>query len=180
MWTLVRHHDARNFTWKMLAEDDSTTSIDVGNYFYQLRQLRSKFHCLSTYTLCRSSSTFAYDISYRPYTIWTLCDYDSSQQTDSQYQLLSQLFQTIATSVINNGILAQIKLEVLNDLCSKLKDGAIKYTIREFINQQEKSFAVINNTKLNQLLTILADSLTTSIKNANAVVISNFTTLQRK
>ncbi|KAI7894979.1 uncharacterized protein EV154DRAFT_477757 [Mucor mucedo] len=167
-------------TRKVLAKDDSTTSIDVGNYFYQLRQLRSKFHCLSTYTLCRSSSTFAYDISYRPYTIWTLCDYDSSQQTDSQSQLLSQLFQTIATSVINNGILAQIKLDVLNDLCSKLKNGAIKYTIREFIDQQEKSFAVINNMKLNQLLTILADSMTTSIKNANAVVNSNFTTLQRK
>jgi hypothetical protein len=57
---------------KMLAEDESITSIDTGNYFYQLRQLRSKFYCLSIYTLCRSSNTFAYDISFRLYTIWTL------------------------------------------------------------------------------------------------------------
>lgn len=56
-----------------LAEDSSIANIDAGDYFYQLGQLRSKFYCLSTYTSCRSSSTFAFDISYRPYTIWTLC-----------------------------------------------------------------------------------------------------------
>ena len=60
-------------------------------------------------------------------------------------------------------MVAQIKLEDLNNLDSKLKDGAIKRAIREFVNQQEdKSFTVINNMKLNQLLTILADSMTTS------------------
>ncbi|KAI7859231.1 hypothetical protein BDC45DRAFT_531130 [Circinella umbellata] len=160
---------------KALAEDEAAFSIDMGNYFYQLTQLRSKFHCLSTYTLCHSSSTFVYDIFFRLYMIWMLCNYDSAQQLDSQSQLLSQFFQLIAISVIKNGEVVQVKVKNLNDLHDKLKDGAIKFVIREFLNQQEdESLPVINNMKLNQLLTILADSMTTSIKNANAVVIKNF------
>ncbi|KAG2219464.1 hypothetical protein INT45_008112 [Circinella minor] len=134
---------------KALAEDEAAFSIDVGSYFYQLRQLRSKFHCLSTYTLCRSSSTFAYDISFRPYTIWTFCDYDSAQQVDSQSQLLSRFFQTVATSVIKNREMSQIKLKNLNDLHDKLKDGAIKFAIREFLGQQEdESFPVMVYTSI--------------------------------
>ena len=104
-----------------------------------------------------------------------LCDYDSAQQLNSQSQLLSWFFQLNAILVIKNGEVAQVKVKNLNDLHDKLKDGAIKFVVREFLNEQEdESLPVINNMKLNQLLTILADSMTTSIKNANAVVLKNF------
>ncbi|KAI9591644.1 hypothetical protein BDF19DRAFT_339226, partial [Syncephalis fuscata] len=67
----------------------------------QLRQVRSKFHCPSTYTLCRSSSAATNSVTRRPFTIWTLADYEISRLT--QAKIGSQLFQTIATAVINNG-----------------------------------------------------------------------------
>lgn len=76
---------------KILLEDETATCIDQSCIFYQLRQLRSKFYCLSTYSLCRSFSSTISDISYRPYTIWTLCECDSPQTLDSQSHKLSKM-----------------------------------------------------------------------------------------
>lgn len=64
-----------------LMENESATSINQENCLYQLRQIRSKFHCLSTYTLCRSFGKTASDIVFRPYTIWTLYEYNSPQKS---------------------------------------------------------------------------------------------------
>lgn len=44
-------------TKRMLA-NESTNSAKTMPVLYQLRQVRSKFHSLSTYTKCRASSTF--------------------------------------------------------------------------------------------------------------------------
>lgn len=77
---------------KILLEDETAICIDQSYIFYQLRQLRSKFYCLSTYTLCRLFSSMISDITYRLYTIWTLCEYDFSQTLDSQPQKLSRMF----------------------------------------------------------------------------------------
>lgn len=60
------------------------------------------FDCLSTCSLCRSFSSAICDIAYRPYTIWTLCEYDSPQESDSQPHRLSKMFQSIALLVIEN------------------------------------------------------------------------------
>ncbi|ORE01790.1 hypothetical protein BCV72DRAFT_281825, partial [Rhizopus microsporus var. microsporus] len=91
-------------------ENESATFINQENCLYQLRQVRSKFHCLSTYTLCRSFSKTSSNIMFRPYTIWTLYEYDSPQKTDSQARMLSGIFQNIAYSVIRNGSVARVDI----------------------------------------------------------------------
>lgn len=63
-----------------LMENESTTSINQENCLFQLRHIRSKFHCLSIYTLCLSFNKTASDIIFRPCTIWTLYEYNSSQK----------------------------------------------------------------------------------------------------
>ncbi|CAO3631090.1 unnamed protein product [Mucor fragilis] len=93
----------------LLIENESATSINQETYLYQLRQVRSKFYCLSTYTRCRSFSSIARNIAFRPYTIWTLYEYDTPQKTNSQAKMLSSIFQTIACSVIRNGSSARKK-----------------------------------------------------------------------
>lgn len=66
-----------------LINDEKRVNVEQSYLFSQLRQVRSKFHCLSTYTLCRSFSHLAVHIGHRPYTIWTIYDYDSPQQIES-------------------------------------------------------------------------------------------------
>ncbi|KAI8638230.1 hypothetical protein BD408DRAFT_446960 [Parasitella parasitica] len=153
---------------KILLEDETATCIDQSYVFYQLRQLRSKFYCLSTYSLCRSFSSTISDISYRPYTIWTLCEYDSAQTLDSQSHKLSKMFQSIASEVFKNGSAAHIEVMLFHKLHNTLKDGAVKDAIGQIINLQENGLiVVIDNLKLSSLLQTLADSMTTSLKNSN-------------
>ena len=104
-----------------MLEDETATWFDQTYIFYQLRQLRSKFCCQSTYSLCRSFSSTVYDISYRPYTIWTLCEYDSSQKLDWQSHKLSKMFESIASLVIKNGSAARIKVMIFHELHNTLK-----------------------------------------------------------
>ena len=151
-----------------MLEDDTITCIDQSYIFFQLRQLRSKFYCLSTYSLCRAFSSIISDISYRPYTIWTLCEYDSSQSLDSQSQKLSRMFRSVASEVFKNGSAARIEVMLFRELHNTLKEGKVKDTIEEIISLQENgSVAVINNLNLSRLLQDLADSMTNSISYAN-------------
>lgn len=64
--------------------NELVTSVNQENCLYQLWQIRPKFYCLSTYTLCRPLSKTAPDSIFRPYTIWTLYEYDSRQKADSR------------------------------------------------------------------------------------------------
>lgn len=57
--------------------------------FINLVSPEQVFDCLSTYSLCRSFSSTIRDIACRPYTIRTLCEYDSPQESDSQPHRLS-------------------------------------------------------------------------------------------
>lgn len=41
---------------------------------YQLKQVRSNFNRLSTYTMCRTSSSSAFNLQLQPPTIWMLSD----------------------------------------------------------------------------------------------------------
>lgn len=56
----------------------------------------------------------------------------------------------------------------LQELYNTLKEGKVKDTVGEIISLQENdSVPVINNLNLSRLLHDLADSMTTSINNAN-------------
>ncbi|CEP07083.1 hypothetical protein [Parasitella parasitica] len=80
--------------------------------YSQLRQLRSKFHRLSTYLCCRSSSEFTNDIRARPLTIWTLADHDHHGSGDSDGRLASCLFRSIVSSVWGKGDQAAIDVRL--------------------------------------------------------------------
>ena len=58
--------------------DATMNSLVVMPSLYLLRQVRSKFNHLSTYTMCRSVSTIALQLELQPLTIWTLSDQESS------------------------------------------------------------------------------------------------------
>ncbi|KAI8887336.1 hypothetical protein K501DRAFT_175582, partial [Backusella circina FSU 941] len=60
---------------------------------YLLRQVRSKFDNLSTYTICRLVSMTASQLESQPLTIWTLSDQESSQTSISQKKVASFAFQ---------------------------------------------------------------------------------------
>lgn len=57
-----------------IAKNNNTTYITSFDYIYQLRQLRTRFHQLSTYFMCRSSNEIVDNLTTRPYTIYTLAD----------------------------------------------------------------------------------------------------------
>ncbi|KAI7861252.1 hypothetical protein BDF14DRAFT_1692471, partial [Spinellus fusiger] len=67
----------------------------------QLRQVKSKFCFPSTYLLCRSSSVFTNDTRCRPATLWTLSDFDTSNDNTPIVSLVSRLFRAIAINVFD-------------------------------------------------------------------------------
>lgn len=78
------------------------------------------------------------------------------------------MFQSIASEVFKNGSAACIEVMLFHKLHNTLKEGKIKDTIGEIISLQENgSVPVIHNLNLSRLLQDLADSMTTSISNAN-------------
>ncbi|KAI8635742.1 hypothetical protein BD408DRAFT_155953 [Parasitella parasitica] len=126
---------------------------------YLLRQVRSKFDHLSTYTLCRSVSMIASQLELQPSTIWTLSDQESSQTSISQEKVGSLLFREIAIQVIKNEEKAVLKLETLLKLTTKTKKcstvDTILSKIRKLFEDQDQ-IAIIGNTSLNNQLTDLA------------------------
>ncbi|CAO3628697.1 unnamed protein product [Mucor hiemalis] len=110
-----------------------------------LAQLRSKFHCMSTYTLCRSFSSLSTDMSFQPYTIWTLYNYDSNQSSDSQSQKLSLIFQSIALAVIEDGVNARVEMNTFRSLYGQLNDNKIKEIIKQILNMYYKLGSVLIN-----------------------------------
>jgi hypothetical protein len=84
----------------LLSRDDAVNCIEPSDILYQIRQVRSKFHRKSTYFLCRAAACLTSNHDNRPYTIFTLCDYDSGDYSDAK--IGSKLFRTIALQVVRN------------------------------------------------------------------------------
>lgn len=94
---------------KRLFSEGNCWRVDPHGITAQLRQVRSKFNRLSTFSLCRASSSVTDFIAYRPFTIWTLLNNDSNQVTESQARWVSRLFQSIALAVIKEGQNVRLK-----------------------------------------------------------------------
>ncbi|CEG67171.1 hypothetical protein RMATCC62417_03638 [Rhizopus microsporus] len=156
-----------------LLDNQATVSINQQNRLFQLKQIRSKFDCLSSYTMCRSFSTIATNMMFRPYTIFTLCEYDSPQVIESQAQKLSTMFQSIAHSVINDGAAATVSVDVFQKVHDQLPhDSTAAPIISQIIALSEYGrIRIINNTALESLLQPLAKSMVTSIRNANNIAV---------
>ncbi|CAO3660823.1 unnamed protein product [Rhizopus stolonifer] len=93
-----------------MIENPDINECQVISALNQLRQVRSKFDCLSTYSKCRTSSSIASHPSFQPTIIWTLISQDNfAHKNLSQSRLSSLLFRTIATKVFRLGQDATIK-----------------------------------------------------------------------
>ncbi|ORY96925.1 hypothetical protein BCR43DRAFT_293110 [Syncephalastrum racemosum] len=127
---------------------------------YLLKQVRSKFDQLSTYTMCRSSSAIASQLEFQPLSIWTLSDQESNQSSISQEKLGSLLFRELATQVIRDGDTATLGGEALMKLTNKAKKSsaldAVFGKIRQLFKDRDH-VGIIGNKLLNSQLTDLAD-----------------------
>lgn len=85
----------------------------------QLRQVRSKFYHKDTYLLLRSSSPYTNQHNLKPYTIWTIANYDTTSKDDLSAKTASTLFQFIAKSVITGTALTRTDIEDLHKQCKK-------------------------------------------------------------
>ncbi|CEG63056.1 hypothetical protein RMATCC62417_00265 [Rhizopus microsporus] len=107
--------------WKEAAEiaqNNNAASITPYDLIYQLRQLRTRFHHQSTYFLCRASNETVDDLAARPYTIYTLAEWDNGND-NANYRTASKLFQTIAANFICGN--PRLEKRILFSLCNKLK-----------------------------------------------------------
>ncbi|EIE87813.1 hypothetical protein RO3G_12524 [Rhizopus delemar RA 99-880] len=82
---------------KALIEDPSTTSVsDIGILFHQLRQLRTKFHLPSTYSLCRASVPITMNHTCHSFSLFTLSEFDRGRSPSAS------IFRTITNEVLLN------------------------------------------------------------------------------
>ncbi|KAI9595880.1 hypothetical protein BDF19DRAFT_413340 [Syncephalis fuscata] len=136
----------------------------------QLRQLRSKFNNPTTYLLLRSSSSYTNRCYLRPYTIWTLADFDSTAALPSQSSMASKMFQLVIFAVINGtNALKKDEIETLYADCS---DGVTKASLEAILNQFGSSdeLMVLKNTNLNMVLKQMATSMMTDLQRINKKV----------
>ncbi|KAG1504092.1 hypothetical protein G6F46_010341 [Rhizopus delemar] len=135
-------------------------------FLYQLKQIRSKFHHLSTYTRCRASSDFGSRLEFQPCTIWTLSDQDSTQHSMSQEKLTSMVFQKIATQVVCNGVKALIKSDDLETIRSCTTGTTVDNFIRR-IQELGNELQIIGNVPLNNILTDMTGLMTSGLRKNN-------------
>ncbi|GAN11683.1 hypothetical protein MAM1_0810c11264 [Mucor ambiguus] len=135
-------------------------------FLYQLKQIRSKFHHLSTYTRCRASSDFGSRLEFQPCTVWTLLDQDSTQHSMSQEKLTSMVFQKIATQVVRNGVKALIKSDDLETIRSRATGTTVDNFIRR-IQELGNELQIIGNVPLNNILTDMTGLMTSGLRKNN-------------
>ncbi|KAG2200633.1 hypothetical protein INT47_007377 [Mucor saturninus] len=126
----------------------------------QLRQVRSKFDCLSMYSKCRASSTLASHPSFQPITIWTLISHNSSTtRTLSQARVASLLFRLIASKVFRSGKAATIKLDEVQDIVLQVKEESTSIIFKKILDlfKDTEEILVIGNASLNSQLVDLAN-----------------------
>ncbi|KAI8970106.1 hypothetical protein BDF20DRAFT_826052 [Mycotypha africana] len=160
--------------WKEAAEiaqNNNATSIGSYDFIYQIRQLRTRFHQQSTYFLCRASNEAVDNLAARPYTIYTLADWDNGND-NADYRTASKLFQTIAINVIGGN--PRLEKDTISSLCSELKvEGTAVHHVFQLISTQFSDTAfitVIGNKSLNHELQKLANLLAPAITRANQSV----------
>ncbi|KAF9412697.1 hypothetical protein BGZ76_005143 [Entomortierella beljakovae] len=154
-----------------IANDKNAWRTDENSLLEQLRQVRSKFDCLSTYYLCRSSGDLTRGHAMQPYTVFTLADSDSMEK--GQGYAAALIFQNIGLNVVSKGKKAKLKASVIEDslaLCEEKKKKSEIFNSIERIQalfQGEKSISIIRNKPLNRELTKLAKYLSSYITTAN-------------
>ncbi|KAI8370406.1 uncharacterized protein BYT42DRAFT_623222, partial [Radiomyces spectabilis] len=141
----------------MLA-DPNTNQAQEMLALYQLKQVRSKFDHLSTYTMCSASSNLASRLEMQPTTIWTLSDQSNGPATMSQVKVASLLFRAIAIQVIHYGRDAHLTRSEFKEIASFAEKSAVSVIINniESLFSNDPLNRIIGNTLLNSQLVDLA------------------------
>ncbi|ORY92363.1 hypothetical protein BCR43DRAFT_508442 [Syncephalastrum racemosum] len=129
---------------------------------YQLRQLRSRFDCLSTYTKCRASSTLSSRLHFQPTSIWTLSAQDGTSQANlSQDKIGSLVFRIIATKVLRDGRRAVLRRDDVDPIMALAKNTKAATILRTLIGLfgDENEINIIGNRALNGQLIDLANKI---------------------
>ncbi|KAL0095627.1 hypothetical protein F4703DRAFT_1902854 [Phycomyces blakesleeanus] len=137
-----------------------------------LYQLRTRFHQQSTYFLCRASNETVGNLATRPYTIYTLAEWDNGND-NADYRTVFKLFQTITINVICGN--PRLEKYTISSLCNELKvEGTAVYHIFQLVLTQfsdDTTFIIIiGNKSLNHKLQKLANLLAPAITKANRSV----------
>lgn len=122
--------DAENLKCEksLFDEGERCWRTDTTDVLCQLRQVRSKFNKLSTYTLCRASSYSTANHIHKLLTIWNFCDRQGVKVVSGSFAKEgSKLFKAIALEVIKKGRNAVLKKEALLDLCSGVAQSSQCY-----------------------------------------------------
>ncbi|KAG1178824.1 hypothetical protein G6F70_000515 [Rhizopus microsporus] len=152
---------------KALIEDPSTTHVsDIGIVFHQLRQVRTKFHLPSTYSLCRASGPITINHTCHPFSLFTLSEFDRGRSPSAS------IFRTIANEVLSNNSDAKLAKEDVSRWIneSKGKRKAILSNILDLYESDKDWLPILYNAPLNKELEALAILLIPTIVEANKSV----------
>ncbi|KAG2206304.1 hypothetical protein INT47_007318 [Mucor saturninus] len=149
---------------KTMLQEETINKCQQMPILYQLRQLRSKFDCLSTYTKCRASSSFTSHPFLQPTTIWTLSSQNGSSSNLinlSQDKIGALIFRTLAVQVSRYGAHASLDRVAVDEVAALTKSrstSAIFQNIHRLFDNKEE-IDIIGNSALNSQLTDLANSI---------------------
>ncbi|GAA5799033.1 hypothetical protein HPULCUR_004442 [Helicostylum pulchrum] len=147
---------------KPMLRNETVNECQQMPILYQLRQLRSKFDRLSTYTKCRASSSFTSHPFLQPTTIWTFSSQNGSTLINlSQEKIGALIFRTLAIRVCKDGAHASLDRVAVDEIVALAKNtsiSAILTSIQGLFDDQEK-IDIIGNAALNSQLTDLANKI---------------------
>ncbi|KAG0205089.1 hypothetical protein BGX31_003032 [Mortierella sp. GBA43] len=150
---------------------------------HSLRQLRSKFHNLTTYTRSRFSGPLTAAFKVRPFTVFTVESFGNDWGATHANAIL---LQKIAEAVLLNGPSAVLSRDDVSEALSMAKNTklAVKQQktledIMRLFDNNETDIKIIGNRELNDSLEIIADCLSGRITEANVQVNLELQTLFR-
>ncbi|KAF9429292.1 hypothetical protein BGZ76_001538, partial [Entomortierella beljakovae] len=145
---------------------------------YQLRQVASQFHELSTYLPLRSWNSLLEPNNFKPLTIWTISMYSTKKRSNTSENIGSELFATIAREVFQNKDKATITKSFIQGLIKRTKKQkttglAEKIERIGTLFRKNNKIEIIGNTELNKVLQEMAAYLVKSIPRKNESVEKN-------
>ncbi|KAJ2960877.1 hypothetical protein NQZ79_g3809 [Umbelopsis isabellina] len=172
---IFMNHESLLAAQKMIDTSD-VTEIEPSNVIYQLRQVRNKFHHISTYERCRSTYAPFSNHCLQPLTIWTYCDYDGRANTDeTDGRMASKLFRDIAIEMVKFGPSASISRRSVADIMAPCKEnGNVLKTMQNIMSMfataqsgSASTMMIYQNAQLNKELESLAAILASYLNAAN-------------
>ncbi|GAA5807718.1 hypothetical protein MFLAVUS_001092 [Mucor flavus] len=149
----------------MFDNNTNLNSIYTHSRLMQLRQLKTRFHEIGTYSSSRSSLFHGY--LQQPMTIFT---YGKGTTSINSGALASRLLATLATSVVKDGENARLeKSNVERILAQFTRDTKTKLIFLQILRlfDNDNTIPIIGNTDLNSLAEELATLLASYISTSN-------------